>query len=132
MSETTNDSRPPADDRTADEIEADIAETRDRLAESVDALAAKVDVKAQAKEKVDEAKAQAKEKVGEAKAQAKEKVDEATARAKDKTGQAKEQVVVTSRSLVDRFKAASRPVQIAIGAAPLALLILIIVRRSNR
>ena len=68
MSETTNDTRPPADDRTADEIEADIAETRDRLAESVDALAAKVDVKAQAKEKV-----------GEAKAQAKEKVDEATA-----------------------------------------------------
>ena len=121
MSETTNDSRPPADDRTADEIEADIAETRDRLAESVDALAAKVDVKAQAREKVDEAKAQAKE-----------KVDEATARAKNKTGQAKEQVVVTSRSLVDRFKAASRPVQIAIGAAPLALLILIIVRRSNR
>ena len=43
-------------------------------------------------------------------------------RVKDKTGQAKEQVVVTSRSLVDRFKAASRPVQVAIGAAPLALL----------
>ena len=121
MSEATNDTRPPADDRTADEIEADIAETRERLAESVDALAAKVDVKAQAKEKV-----------GEAKAQAKEKVDEAAARAKDKTGQAKEQVVVTSRSLVDRFKAASRPVQVAIGAAPLALLILIIVRRTNR
>jgi hypothetical protein len=121
MSETTNDAHQPADDRTADEIEADIAETRERLAESVDALAAKVDVKAQAKEKV-----------GEAKAQAKEKVEEATARAKDKTGQAKEQVVVTSRSLVDRFKAASRPVQVAIGAAPLVLLILIIVRRSNR
>jgi hypothetical protein len=120
MSDTTNDTR-PADDRTADEIEADIAKTRDRLAESVDALAAKVDVKAQAKEKVDEAKAQAKE-----------KVDEVTARAKDKTGQAKEQVVITSRSLADRFKAASRPVQVAIGAAPLALLILIIVRRTNR
>ena len=95
MSEATDDTRPPADDRTADEIEADIAVTRDRLAESVDALAAKVDVKAQAKEKV-----------GEVKAQAKDKVDEATARAKDKTDQAKEQVVVTSRTLVDRFKAA--------------------------
>ena len=120
MSEATDDTRPPADDRTVDEIEADIAETRNRLADSVDALAAKVDVKAQAKEKV-----------GEVKAQAKDKVDEATARAKDKTGQAKEQVVVTSQSLVDRFKAASRPVQVAIGAAPLVLLILIVVRRAK-
>ncbi len=95
---------------TAEEIEADIAETRARLSESVDALAAKVDVKAQAKEKADEAKEQAKEKVG----------------------QAKQQVVATTHTVLDRFKAASRPVQVAIGAAPLALLILVIVRRARR
>jgi hypothetical protein len=106
MSEATNET----DDRTADEIEADIAETRDRLVQSVDALAAKADVKARAREKI-----------GAAKAQAKEKTDLAT-----------EQVVATSRRLLDRLKAASPPVQVAIGAAPLALLIFIIVRRPHR
>ena len=106
MSETTSDTHP----RRADELDADIAETRDRLAQSVDALAAKADVTAQVRQKVDEAKA----------------------RTKDKTDRAKEQVVATSRGLLDRLKAASRPIQVAIGAAPLAVLILIIVRRASR
>lgn len=44
---------------TVDELEADIAATRDRLTESVDALADKVNVKARAEEKVDQTKAKA-------------------------------------------------------------------------
>lgn len=96
-------------DATAEQIEADIAATRARLSESVDALADKVDVKGQAQRKVAETKEQAGEKVG----------------------QAKEQVVATSQGLLDRFKAASRPVQIAIGSAPVALLILLIVRKAR-
>lgn len=96
-------------DATADEIEADIAATRARLSDSVDALADKVDVKGQAQRKVAETKEQASERLG----------------------RAKEQVVATSQSLIERFKAASRPVQVAIGAAPAALLILLIVRRAR-
>jgi selenocysteine lyase/cysteine desulfurase len=108
-------------DATAEEIEADIAATRARLSESVDALADKVDVKAQAQRKVAEGKEQAAEKVSQVRAQAAEKA-----------GQAREQVVQTSQTLLERFKAASRPVQVSIGAAPLALLLLIIVRRARR
>ena len=99
-----------AEKPTADEIAADIAGTRERLAGSVDQLAAKLDVKAQAQHKVDDAKARAQEKVQQTKAQ----------------------VVAGSRSLVDRFLALSRPVQASVGAIPLALLLFLIVRRSRR
>lgn len=119
MSETSQQDLPK--DATAEEIEADIAATRARLSESVDALADKVDVKGQAQRKVADTKAQAAEKVHEVKAQAGEKV-----------GQAREQVRSTSQTLLARFQAASRPVQVSIGAAPLALLILIVIRRARR
>jgi hypothetical protein len=50
---------PPAKDASVEEIEADLAATRERLTESVDALGDKVNVKARAQ-------AQAKEKLGQA------------------------------------------------------------------
>lgn len=65
---------PLAADASQDEIEADIAATRARLAESVDALADKMDVKAQAKDKVADVKAQASDKVTEVKNTATAKV----------------------------------------------------------
>lgn len=43
--------------QTPEEIQADIEQQRERLAGTVDALTAKLDVKAQAKAKVDEARA---------------------------------------------------------------------------
>ena len=58
---------PPAKDASADEIEADIAATRERLASSVDALADKVNVKARAQEKVQYTKEQARDLLGQAK-----------------------------------------------------------------
>ncbi len=61
---------PPRPDASADEIEADIAATRERLTDSVDALADKANVKAQAERKVDETKEQAR-------AQAQQLVDQA-------------------------------------------------------
>lgn len=118
-------------DATAEQIEADIAQTRARLSESVEALADKVDVKAQAQRKVAEGKEQAAEKVTQVKAQAAEKATQVKAQAFEKAGQAKKRVVSTSQTLLERFKTASRPVQVSIGAAPLALLILIIVRRAR-
>jgi len=53
--------------RSPEEIEADIERTRRDLGDTVAAVAEKADVKAQAKLKVDEAKARVKEKVGGAK-----------------------------------------------------------------
>ena len=53
--------------RTPEEIEADIERTRRDLGDTVAAVAEKADVKTQAKLKVDEAKARVKEKVGGAK-----------------------------------------------------------------
>jgi Protein of unknown function (DUF3618) len=98
MSETT----PPAKDASVEEIEADIAATRERLAESVDALADKVNVKARAQEKAEQTKEQAKEKLGEAKT-----------KGQDLLGQARE---------------ASPPVQLALIAVPIAVIVLLIVR----
>ena len=60
----------PAKDASADEIEADIAATRERLAASVDALADKVNVKARAQEKIDDTKQRAQDLLGRATDQA--------------------------------------------------------------
>jgi Protein of unknown function (DUF3618) len=95
---------------TADEIAADMAATRERLAGSVDQLAAKLDVKAQAQHKVDDTLAKAQEKVQQTRAQ----------------------VAASSRSVLDRFLALSRPIQASVGAVPLALLLFVIVRRARR
>ncbi|HEY7043146.1 MAG TPA: DUF3618 domain-containing protein [Nocardioidaceae bacterium] len=51
----------PDKNATADEIAADIERTREHLGETVDALARKADVKAQAAARVDEAKVRARE-----------------------------------------------------------------------
>jgi len=53
--------------RTPEQIEADIERTRREMGDTVAAVAEKADVKTQAKLKVDEAKARVKEKVGSAK-----------------------------------------------------------------
>jgi flagellar biosynthesis GTPase FlhF len=93
---------PPAKDASAEEIEADIAATRERLAESVDALADKVNVKARAQEKAEQTKEQAKE-----------KLDQAKTKGQDLLGQARQ---------------APRPVQLAMVAVPIAVLVLLIVK----
>jgi Protein of unknown function (DUF3618) len=98
MSETT----PPAKDASVEEIEADIAATRERLAESVDALADKVNVKARAQEKAEQTKEQAKDKLGEAKTK--------------------------GQDLLGQVRQASRPVQLAIVSVPIAVLVWLIVR----
>ncbi|WP_432523804.1 DUF3618 domain-containing protein [Kineococcus sp. SYSU DK006] len=63
MSETQKGANGVPTDRAA--LERDIEITRDRLAATADALAAKADVKAQAQHKVDDVKAQALHKVDE-------------------------------------------------------------------
>ena len=54
-------------DRSPEEIRSDIEQTREELGDTVEALAAKTDVKAQAHAKIEDAKQQAKAKLDEAK-----------------------------------------------------------------
>lgn len=89
----------PGKDATADELEADIAGTRQRLGETIDALEDKLNMSAQAKRKVDQTNNQLTDKVAATKAQALDKVtavrtqvndtvSHATAQVTDKLGQA--------------------------------------------
>lgn len=64
-----------ADDKSPEEIEAEIAQTRDELGDTVAELADRADVKKQAKKKVSEAGDQVKEKVEGAKTKATAKVE---------------------------------------------------------
>lgn len=175
-------------DASQDEIEADIAATRARLAESVDALADKMDVKAQAKDKVADVKAQAADKVTEVRntaqakvvgakvaaqekfadlrATAQDKFSDVRATAQDKVGRssssptptgiptspvtvagptdaapsraagpvpggARDQLVSTSQQLWTRVKALPLVGQIAAGAVPLLVAVLLVERRKK-
>jgi hypothetical protein len=106
---TSSAEQPDATPQTPDEIAAEIAATRARLAENVDALSEKLDVKAQAKDKATDVK---------------EKVLGAA-------GSATDSAVEGSRTLVQKFQAASRPVQAVVVALPLALLVTLIIRRAR-
>jgi hypothetical protein len=68
-------------ERSPEQIRTEIEETREEMGDTVAAVAAKTDVKAQAKAKVEDVKAQAKEKAEEAKGAAKELGEEAKAAA---------------------------------------------------
>ena len=63
-----------AEDKSPEEIEAEIEQTRDDLGDTVAELADRADVKKQTKKKVKEAQEQAQEKLEEAKTKASEKV----------------------------------------------------------
>jgi hypothetical protein len=65
--------KPPTE---PDELRREIEQTRTQLSETVEALAAKADVKARAHDAVDDAKARAHEAVDEAKARAHEAAEE--------------------------------------------------------
>ncbi len=97
----------PGPDATPEEIEADIAATRARLAGNVDALADKVDVKARAQDKVEDVKVAAQ------------------ARAEE----GKEKLRAGSRAVTDRYQGLPRPVQIALAVAPVVLVVVLVVRK---
>ena len=98
---------PPAKDASMEEIEADIAATRARLADNVDALADKVDVKARAQDKVEDVKVAAQ------------------ARAEE----GKEKLVAGSRQVSERYQGLPRPAQIALAVAPVVLMVVLVVRK---
>jgi hypothetical protein len=110
MGEDPSQVGPAVDERTPEQIEADIERTREDLGDTVAAVAAKADVKAQAKAKVQEARERVLH-----------KKDEMAAKTPDAAGQGAQKLTTTVRS---------NPRPFAIGAAVLAVFWL--GRRSTR
>ncbi|MDT4892414.1 MAG: hypothetical protein QOE97_1449 [Pseudonocardiales bacterium] len=99
-------------------IQADIERTRAELADTVDALAAKLDVKAQAKQRAHELAVQAGDRVEKAKAVAPEPVQ-----------QALDKVTEVSRPVVAKAAEDKRRTAVIVAGALVALLVLRRVRR---
>jgi len=100
--------------RTPEEIRADIEQTREEVGDTVEALAAKTDVKAQARQRVDEVKANLHAKTDQVKA----KVTDATPASAQQGGQ----------TVVEKVKA--NPTPFVLGGA--MLLAFVIGRRTAR
>jgi hypothetical protein len=100
--------------RTPEEIRADIAETREEVGDTVEALTAKTDVKGQAREKVEEIKGNVRTKADEVKAKAQSSTPESAQ-------QGGRQVVAKVRE---------NPAPLALGAA--VLVAFLIGRRTAR
>ena len=112
-----SDSTPTSDEKqTAEEIQAEIEATRDRLAANVDALTDKLDVKAHAQEAVHEAGA---------------KVSDAVSDARESVASAAGAAATQSRTLVEKFRALPLAAQAAIGAGVAALVVTLIVRSAR-
>jgi ElaB/YqjD/DUF883 family membrane-anchored ribosome-binding protein len=100
--------------RAPDEIRSDIDETREDVSDTVEALAAKTDVKAQARDRIDEIKGNVRAKADQAKAKAKTTTPESAQ-------QGGEQLVAKVRE---------NPIPVAFGAA--VLVAFLIGRRMGR
>ncbi|HLM51812.1 MAG TPA: DUF3618 domain-containing protein [Solirubrobacteraceae bacterium] len=81
----------PNDDRGPEEIRREIEHTREELGDTVAALAAKTDVKAQAQQGVEEARQSVRDKVDEVKATAQEKVAGARSAAQENAPESAQQ-----------------------------------------
>jgi regulator of protease activity HflC (stomatin/prohibitin superfamily) len=100
--------------QTPEQIEAEIEVQREQLAETIDALSAKLDVKSQAQAKVEEAKQTAQHKVAEAKQTAQHKVAQVTHTARTTAGSAQARVV-SAKTRVGSASASPRPELLAFG-----------------
>lgn len=87
-------------DASAEEVEADIARTREELADTVDALTQKLDVKAQAQNKAYELKDRAGEQVHAARVQSGATLEQLKESAIDERGQLKPAVPAVAVGLV--------------------------------
>jgi len=113
MDEAARTSGPPVGEQTrADELRDEIEHTREELGETVEALAAKTDVKAQAKAKIEDVKHDAKAKVADVKDRA------ASAKGSTTTPEVKQRATAVGGQL--KRTAAENPVTTKIAGAFLA------------
>jgi hypothetical protein len=84
------------DNRSAEEVRAEIAETRTELSQTAAALAAKTDVKAQVKQAAAKKTAQVRQTTAERTAQVKQAAHTATEKAVEKTAEAKQATAETT------------------------------------
>jgi hypothetical protein len=103
------------EEKSPDQIREEIEKTREELGDTVAAVAAKTDVKAQAQAKVDDVKAQASAKADETKAKAKELGDKAKAAAPESPAEGVQQAQALAKQ---------NPKPFAIAAALIAALLL--------
>jgi MYXO-CTERM domain-containing protein len=85
---------------TPEEIQADIERQREHLADTVDALGHKLDVKAQTKAKVEDVKVQTKAKVEDVTAQAKVRAAEVKAASTTDDGKPRPEVIGVAAAVV--------------------------------
>lgn len=98
MSEGVHEDTPAGTDdetRSAEEIRADIEQTREQLGETVEALAEKTDVKAQARNRVEAAKETVVQNLGAARGKADEFASKAKEATPDSAGAGMQQVTAT-------------------------------------
>ena len=108
------------------ELEKEIEQTRERLGETVEALAAKVDVKARAQAKVGQLTARLKGKAAEAKVKATEATRQL--QLQDKANKAKQQATQTGQQIKKR----PAPAAASAGAVGALVLFFILVRWWRR
>ena len=101
--------------RSPEELRSDIEATRERMGDTVEALAAKTDVKAHVTKSAEEAKERAREKVAEAKAKV-------TAAKEDVLGKARETSPESATSAATQVtqKARENPLAVAVAGAAMA------------
>jgi hypothetical protein len=113
---------------TIAEARADVERTREELADTVEALAYKADVKARAKDKVDEVKAQAAEKADEAMTTATDTAEKVRETATQKA----EEVKQTAEQKVGAIRADPPPRNQLVAAAAIGLAIIAVVLWRKR
>jgi ElaB/YqjD/DUF883 family membrane-anchored ribosome-binding protein len=102
-----------------EQLQSDIETTREEMGDTVEALAAKTDVKAQAKKQAAEAKAQAQEKVADAKTKVTGAKDDLLGKARNASPEAAKTAVTQASQ-----KARENPLPVAIvGAAAVGFLV---------
>ncbi|WP_405836898.1 DUF3618 domain-containing protein [Streptomyces sp. NBC_01518] len=110
---------------STDELRAQVEATREELGETVEALAAKADVKARAQEKADTVKQQVEEKTAQAQAQLRDKASHVVHVVQDKTP---EPVREKAGQGLQVARANRAPLLAAAGA----LIALLLIRRSRK
>jgi hypothetical protein len=126
--------KPTSGDGEVTALRQEIAQTRAELGETVEALAAKADVKAHAQKKVEETKARVAEVVAETRGKAMERAQHVAESGRELAREIKEDPAVGARHVFDRLTASIReyPKEWAIGAGILAFVVMMARRGSRR